>query len=99
MKECKSLNLFTIGELLAVMSSSCIFVLEKHNGVYTWREWCSESWFKNVFDILEEKRLEKLFRVSPKVFFISEQYIFNYWILGGIQFYESYKPEVRNIEE
>ena len=44
--------------------------MEKHDGEYTWREWCSESWIKNFFDIKEKKRFEELFPVSLKVFFI-----------------------------
>ncbi|XP_057543478.1 F-box/kelch-repeat protein At3g23880-like [Amaranthus tricolor] len=89
LKECMSLVLFSIGELLAVMSSSSIWVMEKHDREYTWREWSSESWIKNVFDILEEQILEEEIPISPKVFFIEQSNTFliiGFW--GGIQFYE-----------
>ncbi|XP_057543474.1 F-box/kelch-repeat protein At3g23880-like [Amaranthus tricolor] len=84
LKESKNLILFTIGELLAVISLPCILVLEEHDGEYTWREWCSDSWIQNVFDILEEH-----YSFTPKVFFVEESSTFliiGFW--GKIQFYE-----------
>ena len=71
LKECASLILFTIGELLAVISSSYIWILEKHDGEYTWRVWCSESWIKNVFDVIEE-----YYPFIVKVLFVEERNTF-----------------------
>ncbi|XP_057543459.1 F-box/LRR-repeat/kelch-repeat protein At2g27520-like [Amaranthus tricolor] len=67
LKECKMLVLFAIDELLAVMSSSCIWILEKYDGEYTWREWCSESWINSFFDIFKEDYLSTI-----KVLFVEE---------------------------
>ncbi|CAO2828420.1 unnamed protein product [Amaranthus hypochondriacus] len=63
--------LFTIGELLAAISSFCIWVLEKHDGEYTWRVWCSESWIKNVFDVTEA-----YYPFTVQVFFVEERNTF-----------------------
>ena len=71
LKECKSLNLFTIGELLAVISSSCIWVMEKHDEEYTWRVWCSESWIQNVFDVMGQHN-----PYGAKVFFVEQTNVF-----------------------
>ena len=71
LKECKSLNLFIIGELLVVLSSSCIWVMEKHDEEYTWSVWCLESWIQNVFDVMGQHN-----PYGAKVFFVGQTNVF-----------------------
>ncbi|XP_057543471.1 putative F-box only protein 15 [Amaranthus tricolor] len=84
LKECKMLVLFAIDELLAVMSSSCIWILEKYDGEYTWRERCSESWIKTVFDIFKEHYISTI-----KVLFVEETNTFlMIGVNGSVHFYQ-----------
>ena len=70
--------------MLAVISLPCILVLEEHDGEYTWRVWCSESWIKNVSNVIE-----KLNPFGAKVFFVGQSNTFLIiGFLGSIQFYK-----------
>ncbi|CAO2828413.1 unnamed protein product [Amaranthus hypochondriacus] len=97
LKEYSSLILFTIGELLAVISSSCIWVMEKHDERYTWRVWCSESWIPTLSNVIRESN-----PFGAKVFFVEQSntiLVIGFW--GNIQFYEvtSQKLEVLRNED
>ncbi|CAO2828417.1 unnamed protein product [Amaranthus hypochondriacus] len=84
LKECMSLTLFTFGELLAVISSSCIWVMEKPDEKYTWRVWCSESWIQNLSNVIHEPN-----PFGAKVFFVEQSNTFlviGFW--GSIIFYK-----------
>ena len=92
LKECVSLILLTIGELLAVVSSSCIWVMGKHDGKYTWRVWCSESWIQKLSNVIGKPN-----PFGAKVFFVEQSNTFLIsGFFGSIQFYEvtSHKLEV-----
>ncbi|CAO2828416.1 unnamed protein product [Amaranthus hypochondriacus] len=71
LKECKTSYLFAMGKLLAVISSSSIWVMEKHDGEYTWRKWCSESWVKTVYDVMAEHN-----PFGSKFFFVEQSNVF-----------------------
>ncbi|CAO2827846.1 unnamed protein product [Amaranthus hypochondriacus] len=87
LKDCKIKVLFTVGDLLAVITSSSIMVLEKLDEAYTWRGWCSDSWVEDLFRILKEQYSRN--RVLPTLFFIEQNNTFlivGQW--GEIKFYQ-----------
>ncbi|CAO2828418.1 unnamed protein product [Amaranthus hypochondriacus] len=97
LNECKNFVLFATGELLTVMLSSCILVLEKHDEEYTLRDWCLESWVQNVVDIIDEE-----YTFGANLFFVEKSNTFliiGFW--GIIRFFEvtSKKLEILRNEE
>ena len=75
LKEGKLLVLFTIGELLAVLSSSRIMVFENNDG---WRVWCTDTWIEDFFELLDKQINEE--GINPKVLFLERC---NTFVMGG----------------
>ena len=63
LKESKRVILFTKGESLVVMTKFCVWILEKHDGEYTWRLLSSGS-LSSEFENYREKGGLKIFMIE-----------------------------------